>query len=249
MTISKKVWDRYIAALRRVNDTAAGRFLSYMNTHPNATDAQLIEAAYALATRYGEAAAELAAQMYDAVAAASGLTLAPAVPAATATMEEVARAVVGTAKTGNSEIMSGAVGRLVKMAGVDTTMHNAVRDRAQWAWIPRGGTCAFCVALASRGWQPASRAQMQGGHAEHIHANCDCTFAIRFDDSSTVAGYDPERYREMYDDAEGRSSADKINSMRREAYASTKERLDRKGVSEAEKRIVLNSPAAEEIVV
>ena len=169
--------------------------------------------------------------------------------AATATMEEVARAVVGTAKTGNSEIMSGAVGRLVKMAGVDTTMHNAVRDRAQWAWIPRGGTCAFCVALASRGWQPASRAQMQGGHAEHIHANCDCTFAIRFDDSSTVAGYDPERYREMYDDAEGRSSADKINSMRREAYADTKERLDRKGVSEAEKRIVLNSPAAEEIVV
>lgn len=249
MTTGKRAWLRYVASLRKVNDIAAGKFLAFMNTHPNATNDQLIEAAFALATKYGEAAAELACQMYDATAAASGMLLEPAVPAATATMDEVARAVVGTAKTGSSEITSGAVGRLVKMAGVDTTMQNAVRDGAEWAWIPQGGTCAFCIALASRGWQPASRAQMKGNHAEHIHANCDCTFQIRFNDTDTVEGYDPERYREIYDDAEGRSSAAKINSMRREAYADTKDRLERRGVSEAEKRIVLNSSAAEEIVV
>ena len=29
-------------------------------------------------------------------------------------------------------------------------------------------------------------------NAEHIHANCDCEYAIRFDGRSTVAGYDPD---------------------------------------------------------
>lgn len=105
--------------------------------------------------------------------------------------------------------------RLVKQAGADTTIKNAIRDGAYWAWVPAGDTCAFCLTLASRGWQKA----LKGDHAEHIHANCDCTFAIAFRQSdidrySDV--YNPQQYKRIYDNAEGSTSKDKINNIRRE---------------------------------
>lgn len=249
MTITRKVWTRYIENLRKVNDEAARLASAYLTTHnvltPEGTDA-LIEYCYGLATKYGEAAAELAAQMYDALAAATGATVAPAMPAATATMQETAKAVVGTLKTGNNEIVSSAVGRLVKMAGVDTTMQNAIRDGAEWAWIPVGDTCAFCITLASRGWQRASKKALKGNHAEHIHANCDCTYAIRFDDSE-VEDYDPRMYEEMYYGAEGRTPEQRINAMRREDYARNREEINAQKRSAYEKRKERESSEAEEI--
>ena len=252
MKISAKVWDKYIADLRKVSTRASEQFRAFLLDHPavdrESTNA-LIDLAYALATKYGEAAGELAAQMYDAVAAASGLALEPAVLAETATIDEAAKAVVGTLKTGNPDIVSDAVARMVKMTGVDTTMRNAIRDRAEWAWIPRGDTCAFCISLASNGWQHASESQMKGGHAEHIHANCDCTFAIRFDSDAGVAGYDPRRYREMYDDAEGRSSQAKINAMRRRFYAENAEEINAQKRDNYAARQERESSAAEEVDV
>lgn len=251
MTITRRVWTKYIQDLRKVNDEAARLANAYLTTHnvltSEGTDA-LIEYCYGLATKYGEAAAELAAQMYDALAAATGATVAPAMPAATATMQETAKAVVGTLKTGNNETVSSAVGRLVKMAGVDTTMQNAIRDGAQWAWIPVGETCAFCITLASRGWQRASKKALKGGHAEHIHANCDCTYAIRFDDSE-VEGYDPREYEKMYYGAEGKTPEQRINAMRRDAYARNREEINAQKRSAYAKRKELNSSAAEEIDV
>lgn len=241
MTISKKAWSRYIAALRRINDKATASMLNYIeqNGMP-ATQEELgafIATAYNLSIKYGEAASALACEMYDATAIASGVALPAAEPAPTATYAEVAKAVNGTLKTGNAEIVSSAVGRLVKMTGVDTTMQNAIRDGAEWAWIPQGETCAFCITLASRDWQRASKKVLKGGHAEHIHANCDCTFAIRFDSNTTVEGYTPKRYLRMYEDApldhwntadgkppEGHDGAERdtpknrINAMRRVAY-------------------------------
>lgn len=253
MTIPWKTWRTYIDALRKVNDEAAGRVLSYMSSHEIYTQEQvddLIRYCYGLSTKYGEAASELAAQMYDALAAATGATVAPAAPAATATMHEVAQSVVGTMKTGNSEIVSSSVGRLVKMVGVDTMMQNALRDGAEWAWIPVGDTCAFCIALASQGWQRASRKAIKGGHAEHIHANCDCTYAIRFDSSTDVEGYDPAAYRRMYNQADPSGSPeDKINAMRREFYAENREEINAQKRSAYAKRVERESSAAEEMNV
>lgn len=251
MTITRNVWSKYIASLRKVNDEAARLAIRYLETHDTVTQAgvdALIEYCYSLATKYGEAAAELAAQMYDALALATGASVAPAVPAATATMQETAKAVVGTMKTGNNEIVSSAVGRLVKMAGVDTTMQNALRDGAEWAWIPVGDTCAFCITLASRGWQRASKKAIRGGHSEHIHANCDCTYAIRFDDSE-VEGYDPREYEEMYYDADGKKPQDRINAMRREFYAQNKDEINAQKRSAYEKQKERESSSAEEINV
>lgn len=113
------------------------------------------------------------------------------------------------------------VSRLVKRAGADTTLKNAVRDGAEWAWAPHGDTCPFCITLASNGWQKASSKVLKGGHAEHIHANCDCEFAIRFDHSTTVAGYDPEKYLRQY-----RAAGSDVNAMRRIDYAARKDAIN-----------------------
>ena len=221
MQISERAWTEFLRKLRAVNDAASKKIFEYMGRHPVDTyeDRQrLIEYAFLIAERYGEGAAALACEMYDAIAEASGVTLASAVPAATPTIGEVAKAVNGTLKTGNGRIVAESIGRLVKQTGVDTTMQNALRDGAEWAWIPHGDTCAFCITLASRGWQRASRAAIKNGHAEHIHANCDCTYAVRFDKNSNVAGYRPDEYLQMYESAEGRTPAQRINAMRRAFY-------------------------------
>ena len=70
--------------------------------------------------------------------------------------------------------------------------------------------------LASRGWQHISDRALKNGHAEHIHAHCDCQYAVRFDNNTEVEGYDPDKYLEMYENAEGDTWQEKLNAMRRE---------------------------------
>ena len=249
MDITAKAWQDFIRKLRTVNEAAAAKILDYLKTHPIQAyeDRQrLIEYAYLTAAKYGEGAAALACQMYDEIAAASGVAVPTALPASVPGVGEVAKAINGTLKTGNNGIVADSIGRLVKRTGVDTTMKNALRDGAEWAWIPSGDTCAFCITLASRGWQRASRAAIKDGHAEHIHANCDCTFAVRFDKKTNVAGYDPDRYLAMYENAEGSTPKDKINAMRREFYAENSDEINAQKRDAYEKRKERESSAAEE---
>lgn len=225
-----------------------GRFISERPVLPETVvpigAGNTVDYAYALATKYGEASASLACEMYDALAAAQGVTVPPAEPAATATYQETAKAIIGTEKNRRNSVPA-TVGRLVKQAGADTMLKNAARDGAEFAWIPRGDTCAFCIMLASRGWQR----QRKKAHAEHIHANCDCNYSVRFDGKSTVAGYKPEKYRQMYDNADGRSWEDKVNSMRREFYAENSAAINAQKRSAYAKRKERNASAAEEIDV
>lgn len=250
MRISQRAWTQYITALRKINDAAYKAMKIYLDAHglpsEDWEEDELIDIATAVARKYGAASATLSAEFYDKIGRLAGRTLPAALPAEAATVHEVAKAVVGTAKTGNPDIVAGAVSRLVKQQGVDTTMQNAIRDGAEWAWVPQGETCAFCITLASRGWQRASRDALRGGHAEHIHANCDCTYSVRFDSTSSVAGYDPEKYREMYYDAEGSKPQDKINALRRELYAKNREEILAQKADAYEKRKELNSSSAEE---
>lgn len=247
-TVSATAWKAYISRLSALNKAAADAMLAYIRKYGYEDIEGMIAYAYGVATKYGEGAAALAAQMYDAVAELSGQVVDVAIPAATPSYQQVAKTVQGVAKQSQNEnMMAGAIGRLVKQTGADTTLQNALRDGAEFAWIPAGDTCAFCITLASRGWQRASRNAIKGGHAEHIHANCDCTYAIRFDSSTNVRGYDPEKYLEMYNDADpGGSPKDKINAMRREFYAENKEEINEQKRSAYEKRKELNSSEAEE---
>ena len=232
MKITAQQWNRYISVLRELNNKAAEDMIKYMASHDIAKIGDtfvlseverkaLTDYAFGIATKYGEGASAAAAEMYDAIAVASKASVPPAVPAPTATYGEVAKTVNGTLKQ-SPEIVPGAVGRLVKTAGVDTTMQNAIRDGAYWAWVPQGDTCAFCIMLASKGWQRASKKALKNGHAEHIHANCDCTYVVRFGDDLFVEGYDPQQYLDMYQSADGTRWQDKLNSMRRQFYAENK---------------------------
>lgn len=220
MQITAKTWNEYITRLSRLNQKAGQLMRQYIDTHGTGDADALITYAAALVTKYGEGSAELACQMYDALAEAANAGVPAAEPAEPADYGEVARMVNAT-KSQNPANLPNGVSRLVKRAGADTTLKNAVRDGAEWAWVPHGDTCPFCITLASNGWQKASSKVLKGGHAEHIHANCDCEFAIRFDHSTTVAGYDPEKYLKQYRDAGG-----DINKMRRVNYAANKERIN-----------------------
>ena len=220
MQITANAWNEYITRLSRLNQKAGQLMREYIDTHGTESTDDLIAYAYGLVTKYGEGSAELACQMYDALAEAANAGVPAAEPAEPADYGEVARMVNAT-KNQNPANLPNGVSRLVKRAGADTTLKNAVRDGAEWAWVPHGDTCPFCITLASNGWQKASSKVLKGGHAEHIHANCDCEFAIRFDHNTTVAGYDPEKYLKQYRDAGG-----DINKMRRVNYAANKERIN-----------------------
>ena len=222
MQITAKTWNEYITRLSRLNQKAGQLMRQYIDTHGTGDADALITYAAALVTKYGEGSAELACQMYDALAEAANAGVPAAEPAVPAAYGEVARMVNAT-KNQNPANLPNGVSRLVKRAGADTTQKNAVRDGAEWAWVPHGDTCPFCITLASNGWQKASSKVLKGGHAEHIHANCDCEFAIRFDHNTTVAGYDPDKYLAQYNAAGG-----DINKMRRVNYAANKERINAK---------------------
>lgn len=220
--IPSKAWQNYIKKLAKINTRAAGDVVGYMVDHDVSTHEgvnALMDYAYAVSTKYGEAAAELSCQMYDAIAIASKAAVPAAEPAATATYGEIAKTIYGTlASTKNPDAIGAAVGRSVKLASVDTMQQNALRDGAEWAWIPSGDSCPFCIMLASRGWKPASKKVIKNGHAEHIHNNCDCTYCVRFDHETTVEGYgDGEEYRAIYKDQEGIDQSI-LDDMKKQGY-------------------------------
>lgn len=230
MEITQAEWTRFKNMLSAINTRAVDDMMDWLESKggiANVSFQEMSSYGYALATKYGEASASLSAQMYDEVAAASGMTLPAAEVADTVSYTEIAKAITKVAaQTQNAQRVSDVVGRYTKRTGADTMLKNAERDGAQFAWVPAGDSCAFCIALASRGWQFISKKSFKNGHAEHIHTNCDCTYAVRFDKKTNVAGYDPQVYKDMYYGAEGNTPQEKINSMRRIQYQDNKDKIN-----------------------
>jgi hypothetical protein len=136
-TVTRSAWNRYLVKLRNLSSKASDELIKFIqNGHdpyadPSVTK-EVIDYAYALATKYGEGAGALASEMYDALAELSGKVLPPAVPAPTAKYGEVAKAVYGTKlQSSDPNVMANAIGRMVTLAGVDTMQQNALRDGAE----------------------------------------------------------------------------------------------------------------------
>lgn len=225
MRLSRKDWNKYVTRLSAINKTAGRKMQAYIAKHGTDDVDALIEYAYALATKYGEAASAVACEMYDEVAAIQSANVPPAVPKRPQNIGYVGAAIRGALGRAPSTVPS-TVSELVKRTGAETTLKNAKRDGAYFAWVPNGDTCAFCVTLASNGWRRASRKTINGDHAEHIHKNCDCEFAISFNGPGEIEGFDPDKYLAMYEGAEGVSWKDKVNSMRRVQYAANKDAIN-----------------------
>ena len=91
-----------------------------------------------------------------------------------------------------------------------------------------------------------SKRALKNGHAEHIHSNCDCMYAIRFNDDTRYRGYNPDVYRRQYDNADGDTPTQKINAMRRAFYAKNAEEINEQKRDAYEKRKERESSAVEE---
>lgn len=237
--ITAKAWANYRDKLKAINKKAYDLMHEYVLEHGYFVDENMVNYAYSIVSKYGEAAAELTCQMYDEMASYHMKShkekfILPAEPAKTPSVNYFEKTLSLVAESAPTRIPA-SIERAVKQTSADTLARNAIRDGAEWAWIPAGDTCAFCITLASNGWQRASKKMLRKGHAQHIHANCDCTFAVRFSDDVDVEGYDPEQYLLAYKNAAGTKPSDKINAMRRANYAKDKERIN------AQKRLAYNN--------
>ena len=225
MKISTEQWATYTRLMSALKGTARRKMLAYITEHGMSDMDAVIDYAFGLATKYGEGTSAAAAEMYDSIARAQNANVPAAEVAATASYTDTAKAVTYANGIGQ-QMIPGAVETLVKQAGEDTMLKNAVRDGAEFAWVPHGSeTCAMCITIASNGWRRASKKTMKGDHADHIHSSCDCEFAIRFDGKSTVEGYDPDKYLKQYENAEGNTWKQKVNSMRRDQYKVNGEKI------------------------
>ena len=150
MQITEKAWVEYITKMSQISQKAADLMQSWVQKNGLENDKALLEYAYALSQHYGQAIGALSCQMYEATAAAQGVIVPTAEVADLPDYGEVAKAIKGTKRQSPNNI-PGTLARLVKQVGADTTLKNAERDGAQFAWVPHGDTCAFCITLASRG--------------------------------------------------------------------------------------------------
>lgn len=240
MKISKKAWNSYRDKLSAINQKAATAMQKYIEANGLDDLDKIIAYAYTLVSRYGEAASELACEMYDAIAIAQNANVKAAEPAEPADYGTTAAAVTATSKINDG--VPSVVGRMVKQVSADTTLQNARRDGAYFAWVPSGDACVFCEMLASRGWVRASKKTIRGDHADHIHNNCKCAFAISFDENTEVEGYNPKFYNDkLYAETGGdldgqdllqstwngrRADYSDVNSVRRSRYADNKDEIN-----------------------
>jgi len=227
MQISAGAWAKYTERMERIDANAARLLKAWMRSHeyssPEGVKA-LINQASKLNLKFGQAAAELACQMYDATAALYGAAVPAAEAAEAASYAQVSSAIRrALAISSNEEVAGSALGALVKQAGLRTTVQNAKRDGAEWAWIPDGGACGFCLMLASRGWQKTGSGNTGVAHA---HSHCRCQYAVRFSPFGGVGGYSPEAYRSQWEDADGVAWEDKVNALRREQYEENADKIN-----------------------
>ena len=227
MNISKKAWNKYISTVAKLDDKAASMIKDWVNANGLMDRKALIDYTFNVVQTLSLGSGALAVDWYEAVAQLEGVVIPGAEIAELPTYGDVAKTVNGVMKRSlNADTIASAASMLVKRTAADTTLYNAKRDGAEFAWIPVGDTCPFCMQLASYGWRRASEKTVKGDHAEHIHPNCDCEFAIRFGDDLKYSSYDPDKYREIYEEAEGDTVAEKRNAIRRMQYQENKDRIN-----------------------
>ena len=175
------------------------------------------EALNAVLDTYGEAAAQAAADFFDAsreIAVGSPLGAVPEAGREVEATNGAVRAFVDKVNKGdvdgfNHLVLSRIDYELKRSAGYTMTQ-NAARDplRPRFARVPSGSeTCRFCMMLAGRGFVYHSK--RAAGDVDHYHDDCDCRVVCQWSDDG-VEGYDPdaiaERWYELeHEDAEARA--------------------------------------------
>lgn len=219
MRVSLAEIQAYARTLARLSDVAAERTSAaialWMTEHPDASVAECrqfaISAVNAAVARYGDAAAENAAKLYDETMLAEGVDVPPAAiyeGADTERIEGTVRRLAGRL-AGDEPDREGfleQVGKLAadqtRAAASETVISNVERDSAtkkgrgvRFARIPqRPDPCGYCVMLASRGFDYKSNESA----AAASHHNCTCLVMAGAKGRTAVEDYDPEGMYERY---------------------------------------------------
>ena len=179
MIVPRDAFDALGEAIDRQGEAAA-RAVARLSTGALTGDlSEIIDYIVAVVDLYGDAAATVAADFYEELAEAAGITV------LTARLAEASETVVRARARAKAEDLakrgataseaSSALGELartmVRRSANSTVLENAVRDAdlgAKFARVPSGpDACAFCVMLASRGFVYASRKSAGEGSPPH----------------------------------------------------------------------------------
>lgn len=170
-------------------------------TAPERARDALLEFVPVLTATYGESAAAIAADWYDDIRGASKVRSRFAAELAETVPDDVVAKDVRYAAghlwsptpLAALGVLSLVVAKHSLQPGRDTVALSTQRDpaRVRWARVPSGAkTCAFCLERASMGFTYTSQAS-----ALEFHGGCDCVAVPSFEESPTLAGYDPEAMR------------------------------------------------------
>lgn len=153
-----------------------------------------------IVAKYGEVAAGIAADMYDAMRAgvnvagvyAAVLADPPAVEQVRTSVRANVTSLFQQDRDFNAVlalIAADTVDRLALGRGKETIGLNTELDPAgpRWALVPFGKTCDWCLKIASWGAVRWSRVEAKAG----LHGNCNCTPTVVWPDDDYPAGYDP----------------------------------------------------------
>ena len=75
MQITEKAWLEYITKMSQISQKAADLMQAYVQKHGFADDKALLDYAFALSQRYGQAIGALSCKMYEATASAQGVVV------------------------------------------------------------------------------------------------------------------------------------------------------------------------------
>lgn len=182
--------------IRVLVEERMNRIVEYLVSQPNLTPAQfrnaLVSQTNLVVARYGESAAALAAEWYDAVRAAEGIggtyrAVTATSPYGPDAVEGMVRRAIGPMFQDNPDVaavmrtVSANAGKYTLGASRETIRVNSFRDpRADgWRRVARGETCSFCLMLVGRGAVYRERTAFFASHSK-----CDCAAVPSFDPSA-----------------------------------------------------------------
>jgi hypothetical protein len=164
-----------------------------------------------LMNQYGDVAATVAANFFDDIREAANVkrayraVLSEPLPAEQiqASTRAVIQPLFGVSDPEQAlSNLNDVTDRLVKQAGRNTVELNVAKDpvKARYARVPTGAkTCAFCLALASRGAVYLSKTSAAHGY----HGDCDCVPTPMWDGDEYPEGYNPDELSDLYALAQG----------------------------------------------
>lgn len=160
-----------------------------------------------LVERYGDVAAAAAAEFYEEARAAAIGGNYQALLSAVGDVEELRRLLLwgmqSLPETGVTQSVSSKLGGILQQQVVnrsrDTILLNVKKDpeKPRWARVPTGAkTCAFCMLLASRGFEYSTR---ESAGSNKFHTHCDCAIVPGWGENPRVRGYKPEKFKKVYE--------------------------------------------------